>query len=270
VAWQQGGNTVTGVRHNIDASVWPAFFNESPDPCFVYEVGTPPKPRFTMAAVNPAWLEVTGLPADIVGKSLQQLMPPEVAKVIEQRLERSVESRVHLSYEEELRFRNEARYWRTTVAPVVLEGAVRFLVCFGHDLTDMRNNAELERRLQHTQKLESLGVMAGGVAHDFNNLLTGILGHISLMRNDPLCGPELQSHAEQIETAAQRAADLCRQMLAYSGRGRLTNKPIELDALVRETTQLLGLSMSVSRQRISDKMGHRLRDGLFDSRDIQT
>jgi PAS domain S-box-containing protein len=194
--------------------------------------------------VNPAWLEMTGLPSEIMGKSLSQLMPPDVASVIEQRLERSVEKRVHLSYEEELRFKNEARYWRTTIAPVVLDGEVRYLVCFGHDLTDMRNNAELERRLQQTQKLESLGVMAGGIAHDFNNLLTGILGHISLISMDDACTPELQAHATQVELATQRAAALCRQMLAYSGKGRFTNKRLDLDLLVRETTELLKLSLA--------------------------
>ncbi len=224
--------------------MWAAFFADNPDPCFVYEVGTPPAPRFTMAAVNPAWHEVTGLPAEIVGKSLSQLMPPDVASVIEQRLERAVEKRVHLAYEEELRFKNEARCWRTTVAPVILDGEVRYLVCFGHDLTDMRNNAELERRLQQTQKLESLGIMAGGIAHDFNNLLTGILGHISMISMAESCTPELQAHATQVEMAAQRAAALCRQMLAYSGRGRFTTKQLDLDQLVRETTELLSLSLS--------------------------
>ena len=231
---------------DLDASVWEAFFAENPDPCFVYAVGTPPAPRFTVAAVNTAWLEVSGLPADTVGKSLEQLMPPEVASLIGQRLERSVQQRVRLAYEEELRFKNEARYWRTTIAPLAIDGAVRYLVCFGHDLTDMRNNAELERRLQETQKLESLGVMAGGIAHDFNNLLTAILGHISLVRMDASCSPALQEHAANVETAAQRAAGLCRQMLAYSGRGRVKVGRIDLDELVRETTELLTLSTSKS------------------------
>jgi PAS domain S-box-containing protein len=226
--------------------VWRAVFDENPDPCLVYAVGRPPAPRFTIVAVNPAWLEVTGLPADTVGQTLEQLMPPEVASLIAQRLERAVEERVHVAYEEELRFKNEARYWRTTIAPLTIDGAVRYLVLFGLDLTDMRHNAELERRLQQTQKLESLGVMAGGIAHDFNNLLCAILGHISLVRRDASCGPALQEHAADVETAAHRAAELCRQMLAYSGRGRLKVGRLDLDELVRETAHLLRISMAKS------------------------
>jgi PAS domain S-box-containing protein len=118
------------------------------------------------------------------------------------------------------------------------------------DVTEQKRRDEerelLERRLQQTQKLESLGVLAGGIAHDFNNLLTGILGHISLLRMHPSCNEELAQHAEHVEFAAARAADLCRQMLAYSGKGRFSVQRLVLDDLVRETTQLLKLSTSKS------------------------
>src|SRR6185503_959331 len=65
-----------------------------------------------------------------------------------------------------------------------------------------------------------------------------------LVRIDESCSPAVQEHAAQVETAARRAAELCRQMLAYSGRGRLTTRRLDLDELVRETTQLLKLSTS--------------------------
>lgn len=125
--------------------------------------------------------------------------------------------------------------------PVAREGIAR-------DLTELRRREEeqlaLEKRLQQTQKLESLGVLAGGIAHDFNNLLTGILGHASLLRLEPSCTTALAEHAQQIEIAATRAADLCRQMLAYSGKGRFTVRRIDMDSLVRETMQLLKLSIA--------------------------
>ncbi len=102
----------------------------------------------------------------------------------------------------------------------------------------------LERKLQEAQKLESLGVLAGGIAHDFNNLLTGVLGNASLARMDlPLDSP-VQSMLEQIELAAQRAADLCSQMLAYSGKGRFVVKRLDLNALIEDTTRLLQASIS--------------------------
>ena len=102
----------------------------------------------------------------------------------------------------------------------------------------------VERRLQETQKLESLGVLAGGIAHDFNNLLTGILGNANLARLDlpPGCA-NVHASLDNLEQATMRAADLCKQMLAYAGRGRFIVQPLNLSQLVRETGELLNVSL---------------------------
>ncbi len=103
---------------------------------------------------------------------------------------------------------------------------------------------KVERKLLDAQKLESLGVLAGGIAHDFNNLLTGVLGNASMARAELSPSSAVQSYVEQIEKAAMRAADLCKQMLAYSGKGRFVLDDIDLSELVAETTHLLVASMS--------------------------
>ncbi len=103
---------------------------------------------------------------------------------------------------------------------------------------------QLERKLQDTQKLESLGVLAGGIAHDFSNLLTGILGNASLAAMELPVGSPVQAYIDQISKASLRAADLCKQMLAYSGKGRFVVQRLQLNKLVEETTQLLQLSIS--------------------------
>lgn len=103
---------------------------------------------------------------------------------------------------------------------------------------------QLEARMRQTQKLESLGVLAGGIAHDFNNMLTTILGNAELALMDlPSDGSACES-LRQIVAASRRAADLCQQMLAYSGRGRFIIEPIHLSHLVRETAQMLEVSLS--------------------------
>ena len=103
-----------------------------------------------------------------------------------------------------------------------------------------------ERKLQESQKLESLGVLAGGIAHDFNNILTGILGNASLARMVAPPGAEVRNFLEKIETASLRAADLCKEMLAYSGRGQFQMQRLDISSLVEETTHLLQLSISKS------------------------
>ena len=115
------------------------------------------------------------------------------------------------------------------------------------DVTAQRQAEEertlIERKLQETQKLESLGVLAGGIAHDFNNLLTGVLGNASLARSEMPPDSPAQESLAQIETGAQRAAELCKQMLAYSGKGRFVVRRLDLSAVVRDTAELLQLSI---------------------------
>ena len=108
----------------------------------------------------------------------------------------------------------------------------------------------MERKLLESQKLESLGLLAGGIAHDFNNLLTGIMGHANLARMDSAADAEITDHLRRIEGGAMRAAELCQQMLAYSGRGNFVIEPVDLNQLVRETVPLLQGSLS-SRSRLN-------------------
>jgi signal transduction histidine kinase/PAS domain-containing protein/CheY-like chemotaxis protein len=96
------------------------------------------------------------------------------------------------------------------------------------------NQKAIERRIQDAAKLESLGVLAGGIAHDFNNLLTAILGNASLLRTEIPSDESAMESIDQIEAASRRAAELCRQMLAYAGRGRFALQLIDVNALLRD------------------------------------
>jgi len=125
-----------------------------------------------------------------------------------------------------------------------LEGAVVMFV----DITD-RKKADAERRsleaqVQHAQKLESLGVLAGGIAHDFNNLLTGILGNVSLALTKLPPGSDLSSTLGRVERAAERAAELTNQMLAYAGKGSFVVGSVDLNSVVRELLPLLQSSVT--------------------------
>ncbi len=94
----------------------------------------------------------------------------------------------------------------------------------------------LEQQLQQAQKLESLGVLAGGIAHDFNNILCVIMSNCSLAQLQPQMTGEL---LPEIDKAAQRAADLCRQMLAYAGKSLMTMKQVKMTALVDDMIKML-------------------------------
>jgi len=116
------------------------------------------------------------------------------------------------------------------------------------DLSDLKRAEEdqrkLEQRVMESQKLESLGVLAGGISHDYNNLLTSILGNAELALGELPAASPAAAYLRDIEQVSRRAADLCRQLLAYSGKGRFVVQSISLNDLVREMSHLLSVSIS--------------------------
>ncbi|MGN6386271.1 MAG: PAS domain S-box protein [Verrucomicrobiota bacterium] len=131
----------------------------------------------------------------------------------------------------------------------ILDGSTRVgTICFGIDITDKKRQEEqrltLERKLLDAQKLESLGVLAGGIAHDFNNLLTAILGNASLANLHTREDSKLRGYLTNVEKTSLRAAELCKQMLAYSGKAQFVIKSLDLNEVVNETAELLEVSIS--------------------------
>ncbi len=128
------------------------------------------------------------------------------------------------------------------------DGAAYAFCTVATDVTQIKRGEEERRlfadQLQHTQKLESLGVLAGGIAHDFNNLLTSILGHANLVLDELPEGSRPGEDVTRIVEAAQRAAEMTNQMLAYAGRGKFVLARVDLNALVTEMSQLLQVSIS--------------------------
>jgi PAS domain S-box-containing protein len=122
------------------------------------------------------------------------------------------------------------------------------LVGLGIDITERvqaeEDRLRLEQQVQQTQKMESLGVLAGGIAHDFNNLLMGIMGNADLALLDMAPEAPARKNLCSIEKATKRAADLAKQMLAYSGKGRFVIKRMDLQTLIEEMVYLLEVSIS--------------------------
>jgi PAS domain S-box-containing protein len=120
------------------------------------------------------------------------------------------------------------------------EGAAAYLE-INRDLTDRRRN---EEALRNAQKLETVGQLAGGIAHDFNNLLTAIIGHASALEH--LRSAQDRMSVAAILEAGGRAAELTRQLLAYSGKGQFVIDGVDLSAVVRDVYDLLRAAVPAS------------------------
>jgi PAS domain S-box-containing protein len=122
------------------------------------------------------------------------------------------------------------------LAAVELNRTAEQLLCFALDLTDRKS---LENQFRQSQKLESVGLLAGGVAHDFNNLLTIIMGYARMVRDQVHRQHPMRDALDQISAAADRAAGLTRQLLTFSRRNTSVPKILNLDSLVRDIEKML-------------------------------
>ena len=157
-------------------------------------------------------------------------------------LDRSVhEYRLTRSDGEIIWIRDNCVATRHPPGAVQLDGVLTDVTAHKQAQLDQR---KLEKRIQQTQKLESIGILAGGVAHDFNNLLVVIMGNADLAVSSGNCPGHIRERMQEIETAAQRAAELCRELLVYSGRAPYVTAPINLVDLIQEMEKLLRVANS--------------------------
>jgi len=191
---------------------------------------------------NPAFAEVTGLRmADTASRTVREVLPgidPFLLTVLAQ----VMQSGSACEFD-----RFSVAFGRHLTGVVYRTGPQRLAWIFT-DSTARRQadeeKARLEAHLRHTQKLESLGVLAGGIAHDFNNLLVAILGNADLALADLPPTSPVRANLVDIAKASCRAAELCRQMLDYSGKGRFVVESLNLSAIVADMSQMLEVSVS--------------------------
>lgn len=201
--------------------------------------------------VNATFLSAFTTTADAVaGRSDSDFFPKPFADSLRQRDAAVLATRRAVRFEE--KYVDATGAWRdidTILTPIVdSSGSVVGTMGIARDITD-RVRAEEERgrlqsRMEQSQKLESLGVLAGGIAHDFNNLLVGILVNAELAKEMAGSDAELGEAVTGIATSARRAAELTQQMLAYAGRGQFVIEPVDLTVVVKETAALLKAAIS--------------------------
>ena len=193
--------------------------------------------------------------AEALGKLTHSLLATSFPKPWE---EIRTEMRRNSSWEGELRHR--ARDGREIIVSARLQlivgsDGVERVLEVNRDITGRK---QAEQRLLESQKLESLGLLAGGVAHDFNNLLVGVIGNASLAQEMLPPGHPVAELIATIVQTGERAAHLTRQMLAYSGRGAFLLEILDLSDAVREIADLV-------RPSIPKKIGLTLKlaEGLL-------
>ncbi len=197
-------------------------------------------PEGELVDVNEAFARMHGYTREeILGMKLEDLDSPDSYLQVGERMRR-INAGEEPIFEVEHRHRNGHLIHLEVSAGLIQSGGKRIILNYHRDITERRR---VEDSIRQAQKLESLGVLAGGIAHDFNNLLTAIMGNLNLAQAKVGEHSQARPYLEKVENTVLRAAELSRQMLAYSGKGHFVVKPRDLNAIIQEMTGLLAASL---------------------------
>src|SRR5262245_9919728 len=185
--------------------------------------------------VNRPWVDFTGRPeAEHLGAGWTlSIHPAERTRVIEA-FDAAVKARTPFRAEYRLRRVDDAYHWMIGygVPRIEEDGTFAGLVASSVDVTDERSAREA-LELAQARRIESLGVLAGGVAHEFNNLLTVITGRIHLLLDRLAADEPACRDLHLIQRSTQRAAELTQELLAFGRRQLLQPRPIDLNEFLK-------------------------------------
>lgn len=185
---------------------------------------------------------------DVIGRTDHDLFPAHLADAFRANDLKVIEAGEAMEFEEEIELDDGLHTFISIKVPLKdSDGNVESVFGISTDITILinaeREKAEAQSKIEHVQRLESLGVLAGGIAHDFNNILTAVMGNAALAGRNMDDSSPAKEFLSRIEASTQRASDLCKQMLAYSGKGKFIIKPINLSDLVEDMTRLMEVSI---------------------------
>jgi PAS domain S-box-containing protein len=201
--------------------------------------------------VSPTFERLTGYRLDDVrGRQYLELIHPENREASMRTREETLRTPGKVVMQE-VRIRHKDGSWRwveNTISNLLHEPGIRAVVMNLRDITERKlaeaERARLEQRLRQAEKMEAVGRLAGGIAHDFNNILGGILGYAEMLVETGAEGTPARRYAQNVLTAATRAASLVEQILSYSRSQRGKRVPVELDRIVAETLELVRGSLA--------------------------
>jgi len=181
-------------------------------------------------------------PDAMIGRSLLEFVHPDDRAIAGVRIDEALRHPGEAILQE-LRLRQSNGAWAVAEAVVVnrLEDAsVRGIVVTARNVTDRRR---LEEALRESQKMETIGQMADGVAQDLNNVMTAILGYCALVLDELPDGHHVRTDVEEIRAAGGRAAEVTRQLLAFSRRQVVQPQVVDVSELVGQLEKLLGRTL---------------------------
>jgi len=215
-----------------------------------------------LTSINRKGTEISGYQCeDGVKVNIAQVVAPEDLSVAGQMIGRALAGDAPPPFELQIVKKTGERVLLEVSGRGVLEnGLARGVQAIARDITERR---ALENQLRQSQKMEAVGLLAGGLAHDFNNLLAVILGYTDILGDDIKPGDKREKPLRHIHRAAERAATLTRQLLAFSRKQVMQPRVLDLNVVAMEMSKLLSRLIGehiLQTTRLNPRLGRVMAD----------
>jgi two-component system, cell cycle sensor histidine kinase and response regulator CckA len=216
--------------------------------------------------VNRKFCEQHGFPADtLIGSNLRVFDATKDDREEEERIKRIADGESLIYETRHVRRDGETILFEISAKALNIDGQI-YIQAFHRDISDKKR---LQEQLFQSQKMDSIGMLAGGLAHDFNNVICAIIGHIELLGEHENLDADARNRLAIIESSSRRASKMISKLLRFARKGAIDIQPVELNAVVRDTYELISKTLSGKQAEVSLELNETIPEIMGDANQIE-
>ena len=216
--------------------------------------------------VNRMFCEQHGFPVEsLVGTNIRVFDAGTDDREKEVRIKRIAAGKSLIYEAKHIRRDGETILYEISASALNIDGQI-YIQAFHRDISDKKR---LQEQLFQSQKMDSIGMLAGGLAHDFNNVISAIIGHIELLGEHDNLDADARNRLTIIESSARRASKMISRLLKFARKGAIDIQPVDLNSVVRDTYELIGKTLSGKKVKVSLELNETIPTLMGDANQIE-
>lgn len=244
----------------ISEQKYRGLFDNASDGVAVYDSGG------IIINVNRKFCDDHGFPADsLIGTNISVFDAGKDDTEKETRIKRIADGEPLIYEAKHVRRDGETLLFEISAKALDIDGHI-YIQAFHRDISDKKR---IQEQLFQSQKMDSIGMLAGGLAHDFNNVISAIIGHIELLGEHDNLDADARHRLAIIETSARRASKMISKLLKFARKGTIDILPVDLNSVVRDTYELISKTLSGKQAVVSLKLDETIPEIMGDANQIE-